>query len=444
MSLTEIARDPRNNPLDVVERMAAGNNWPFERAGEDEIGLVVTGRWTNYQASFTWMSDIEALHLACAFDMKVPDGRLTDVQKLIALINEQLWIGHFDVLDADRRHHVPPRAGAGRRRRRIGPAMRGGVRHRAGFLRALLPGVSIRDLGRQVGARGDGLRHVRDRGRGVSGGLADLRDFSGLTVLVGAGKMGGALLEGWLRLGLDAKKVAVLEPQPSPEILALAGRGLLRLNPDPQTLGNAAAIVIAVKPQAAGEAIAALPPLVAASTVVVSIMAGRTLQFLAGALARPCALVRAMPNTPAAIGRGITVAVPRNADAAQRETADRLLRATGAVEWIDDEALMDAVTAVSGSGPAYVFLLAEVLAQAGAAAGLPPPLAQKLARETVAGAGELLHRSALDAAALRENVTSPGGTTAAALAVLMGENGLAALLNRAVAAATARSRQLAD
>jgi pyrroline-5-carboxylate reductase len=270
----------------------------------------------------------------------------------------------------------------------------------------------------------------------------DLRDFSGLVVLVGAGKMGGALLEGWLRLGLDPNTVAVLEPLPSPQISALAERGL-RLNPDAKTLGHAAAIVVAVKPQAAGEAIPAVAPLASAATVVVSIMAGRTLQFLAGALARPCAMVRAMPNTPAAIGRGITVAVPRNANAAQRQLADRLLSATGAVEWIEDEALMDAVTAVSGSGPAYVFLLAEALAQAGAAAGLPSALAAKLARETVAGSGELLHRSALDAAALRENVTSPGGTTAAALKVLMGQDGLAPLMAKAVAAATARSRELA-
>jgi pyrroline-5-carboxylate reductase len=150
-----------------------------------------------------------------------------------------------------------------------------------------------------------------------------------------------------------------------------------------------------------------------------------------------------MPNMPAAIGRGITVAVSLRASGAQRDLAHRLLAATGAVEWIEDETLMDAVTAVSGSGPAYVFLLAEVLAQAGAAAGLPPPLAQKLAREAVAGAGELLHRSALDAAALRQNVTSPGGTTAAALDVLMGENGLAPLMNKAVAAAARRSRELA-
>ncbi len=275
------------------------------------------------------------------------------------------------------------------------------------------------------------------------GQSAELRSFSGLLVLVGAGKMGGALLQGWLRLGLDPKNVAVLEPQPAPEISALTQRGL-KLNPDPKTLAGVTAVVIAVKPQIAARAVPALAPLVAPSTVVVSIMAGRTLKFLAAAIERPCALIRAMPNTPAAIGRGITVAVPRNADAAQRALADRLLSATGAVEWIDDEALMDAVTAVSGSGPAYVFLLAEALAQAGAAAGLPAELAAKLARATVAGSGELLHRSPLDAAALRENVTSPGGTTAAALAVLMGENGLNALMTRAVAAATARSRELAD
>jgi pyrroline-5-carboxylate reductase len=276
----------------------------------------------------------------------------------------------------------------------------------------------------------------------VTGTSPDLRNFSGLVVLVGAGKMGGALLEGWLRLGLDPKRVAVLEPQPSPQLAALAARGL-RLNPAPGTLDNTAALVIALKPQVAAQALAPLAPLVSAATVVVSIMAGRTLQFLSAALARPCALVRAMPNTPAAIGRGITVAVPRGADAAQRELADRLLAATGAVEWIEDETMMDAVTAVSGSGPAYVFLLAETLAQAGVAAGLTPALAAKLARATVAGSGELLHRSALDATALRENVTSAGGTTAAALAVLMGPNGLAPLMTRAVAAATERSQQLA-
>ena len=276
----------------------------------------------------------------------------------------------------------------------------------------------------------------------MTGAAPDLRDFSGRLVVVGAGKMGGALLEGWLRFGLDPKTVAVLEPQPSPQISTLAGRGL-QLNPSTRTLADVTAIVIAVKPQVAAEALPPLTPMIGASTVAVSIMAGRTLQFISGALARSCALVRAMPNTPAAIGRGITVAVARGASPAQRDLAHRLLSATGAVEWIEDEALMDAVTAVSGSGPAYVFLLAEALAQAGIAAGLPPQLAAKLARETVAGSGELLHRSELDAAVLRENVTSPGGTTAAALEVLMGKDGLASLLKTAVAAATRRARELA-
>jgi pyrroline-5-carboxylate reductase len=151
-----------------------------------------------------------------------------------------------------------------------------------------------------------------------------------------------------------------------------------------------------------------------------------------------------MPNTPAAIGRGITVAVAAgNVSAGQRTTADALLRATGTVEWVDDEALMDAVTAVSGSGPAYVFLLAEELARAGMEAGLPAELAARLARETVSGSGELLRRSELAPAVLRQNVTSPGGTTAAALGVLMGPEGMQSLLTRAVAAATKRSKELA-
>jgi pyrroline-5-carboxylate reductase len=187
-----------------------------------------------------------------------------------------------------------------------------------------------------------------------------------------------------------------------------------------------------------------LAPYLGANTVVVSIMAGRTLAFLQGALTPRTALVRAMPNTPAAIGRGITVAVANDRVASsQRDLVDALLSAVGVVEWVADEALIDAVTAVSGSGPAYVFLLAEALARAGAAAGLPEDLAARLARATVAGSGELLHRSPLDAATLRQNVTSPGGTTAAALGVLMGPNGLEPLMTQAVAAATRRSRELA-
>jgi pyrroline-5-carboxylate reductase len=268
-----------------------------------------------------------------------------------------------------------------------------------------------------------------------------LGDLSGTVVLVGAGKMGTALLEGWLRLGLDPAKIAIVEPQPTSEISALARRGL-RLNAPPA--GAASAVLVAVKPQVAPEVMPTLAPFLGSTTPVISIMAGRTLQFLEAALPS-AALIRAMPNTPAAIGRGITVAVANaRVGNAQRAMAQALLAAVGAVEWIDDETLMDAVTALSGSGPAYVFLLAEAMAQAGSAAGLPPALSVTLAQATVAGAGELLHRSGLDAATLRQNVTSPGGTTAAALDVLMANDGLAALMKRAFAAATRRSRELAN
>jgi pyrroline-5-carboxylate reductase len=269
-----------------------------------------------------------------------------------------------------------------------------------------------------------------------------LRGVRGTILLVGAGKMGSALLEGWLALGVEPGALAVIEPQPSSDVTALAGRGLA-LNP-PQHLDHAiAAVVIAVKPQVAPQVVPALAPLIGAATVVVSIMAGRTLHFLETALPR-ASLVRAMPNTPAAIGRGITVAVANaRASAPQRDLVHALLSAVGAVEWVGDELLMDAVTAVSGSGPAYVFLLAEALQRAGCTAGLPPRLAEALARATVAGSGELLHCSPLDAATLRQNVTSPGGTTAAALDVLMGKDGLQELLTKAVAAATKRSRELA-
>jgi len=272
--------------------------------------------------------------------------------------------------------------------------------------------------------------------------LRMLGAMTGTLVLVGAGKMGSALLDGWLRLGLNPRKVSVLEPQPTKALTLLKRRGL-RLNPASKAIGPAAVIVLAIKPQTATEVLPSLVPLIGAKTVVVSIMAGRTIRFLERALPG-AAIVRAMPNSPAAIGRGITVACANaRVKGAQRALAHKLLAAIGAVEWVTDEGLMDAVTAVSGSGPAYVFLLAETLAHAARAAGVPSALADKLARATVAGAGELLHRSSLDAATLRGNVTSPGGTTAAALDVLMGDGGLEPLMTRAVIAATRRGRELA-
>jgi pyrroline-5-carboxylate reductase len=268
-----------------------------------------------------------------------------------------------------------------------------------------------------------------------------LQNINAPLVLAGAGKMGGAMLSGWLARGLDAKCVAVIEPHPSDEIRALAAKGI-RLNPSPKDVGAVATLVVALKPQSFREAGPDLKPFAGPATLVVSIMAGTTIASIEDVCGG--SVVRAMPNTPAAIGRGITVAVAaKNVSRDQRAVADALLRATGSVEWVDDEKLMDAVTAVSGSGPAYIFLLAEELARAGVEAGLPEALATKLARETVAGSGELLHRSDLASATLRQNVTSPGGTTAAALEVLMGKDGMQSLLTRAVAAATRRSRELA-
>ena len=260
-----------------------------------------------------------------------------------------------------------------------------------------------------------------------------LRKFSGRLVLVGAGKMGSAMLEGWIARGLKPKQITVIEPHPGKTVKALARRGL-KLNPKGKAAA-ASAIVIAIKP---------LAGYFGSTTLVVSIMAGRTIDFLEKSLPPGAAIVRVMPNTPAAIGRSISVAFGNTGvSTRQRKQASDLLAAIGKVEWIGDEALMDAVTALSGSGPAYLFLLAEAMANAGIAAGLPPALATRLARETVAGSAELMHRSALDAATLRENVTSPGGTTAAALDVLMGPGGLGHLLAEAIMAATRRSRELA-
>ena len=268
-----------------------------------------------------------------------------------------------------------------------------------------------------------------------------LTNTSGTIALAGAGKMGGAMLTGWLAQGLSPRQVAVIDPHLSPDISALAAKGV-RLNPQATELGTVDTLVVAVKPQSFREAGAALKALVGPSTLVVSIMAGTTIAALEEVVGG--AVVRAMPNTPAAIGRGITVAVPaKRVTAAQRAMTDALLQATGLLEWVDDESLMDAVTAVSGSGPAYVFLLAEELARAGVAAGLPETLATTLARATVAGSGELLHRSDLPSATLRQNVTSHGGTTAAALDVLMANDGLQPLMTRAIAAATRRSKELA-
>lgn len=259
--------------------------------------------------------------------------------------------------------------------------------------------------------------------------------------LVGAGKMGGAMLAGWLAGGLDAARTSVVDPQAAPELVASCADRGVALNP--ARVPPAEVVVLAMKPQGLDAAAPGLAPLIGPETLVVSILAGKTLADLRHRLPQARAIVRAMPNLPASIGRGATGAVA-NPDVTprQRAQADALLACVGLVEWLDDEGLIDALTAVSGSGPAYVFLLAEAMAQAGVAAGLPPEMAARLARATVSGAGALLAASPVEAAQLRRDVTSPGGTTAAALAVLMRPDGLPDLMREAVAAGRHRAGEL--
>jgi pyrroline-5-carboxylate reductase len=269
--------------------------------------------------------------------------------------------------------------------------------------------------------------------------------LAGPLLLVGAGKMGGALLEGWLRQGLDPTAVFIQDPAPPPEVQALAARHGIAAGDAPDLPAPPSVIVIAVKPGLVDKLLPELEPLIDGS-VILSIAAGRTLAALSRALPSGTAVVRAMPNVAASVGRSMTAACAN--DAVTREQAlecTMLLEAIGDVMWIEDEAQLDAITAVSGSGPAYVFLLAECLEEAGRAAGLDAALARQLARATVEGAGELLARSDLSPRELREKVTSPQGVTAAALQILMGkEDAVQDLLTRAVAAAAKRSRELSS
>jgi len=263
-------------------------------------------------------------------------------------------------------------------------------------------------------------------------------------VLVGAGKMGGAMLHGWLALGMDGKAVTIIDPFPSQDLTALATQHQIRLNPAPADVAAPEALVLSIKPQTLDAAAADIAPLVGPGTLVLSIMAGKTIANIAARLPSASAIVRAMPNTPAAVGRGITgAAASPGVDTQRRAMASALLSAIGAVEWLDREDWIDAVTAVSGSGPAYVFWLTECLAKAGEAAGLPADLAMRLARATVEGSGELMFRDQqTPASQLRVNVTSPGGTTAAALDVLMAPDGLEPLMRKAIAAAKKRAGDL--
>lgn len=262
-------------------------------------------------------------------------------------------------------------------------------------------------------------------------------------VLAGAGKMGGAMLWAWLDAGIAPERLAVIEPRPSEETATRLSAARVALNPHASAT-PADILVLAVKPQALDAAGPLLSSNVGAATVLVSVVAGKTIADLRRAFPQAGVIVRAMPNTPAAIRQGITgVAAEPQATVAQRAAVQRLLEAVGQVEWLPDETHIDAVTALSGSGPAYVFYLTECLAAAGAAAGLDPALAARLARATVSGAGALMAaEQETPPEVLRRNVTSPGGTTAAALDVLMAGPGLSALMVDAIAAAKRRAGEL--
>jgi pyrroline-5-carboxylate reductase len=262
-------------------------------------------------------------------------------------------------------------------------------------------------------------------------------------VLFGAGKMGGAMLEGWAAVGMNTDATTILDPQPSLEVQTLCRNKKIPLNPALRDVMAPKAIVLAIKPQMLEGAAPVINRLVAPDTLVVSILAGKTIADLKRQIPHAKAIVRAMPNLAASVRRSATAAVAtKETGEAQKKLAHELLSSIGAVEWLADESLIDAVTAVSGSGPAYFFYLTECLAHAGASAGLPQDLSARLARATMIGAGELLAQSELPPGKLRHDVTSPGGTTAAALDVLMGQRGLADLMQRAVAAARRRAEEL--
>ena len=270
--------------------------------------------------------------------------------------------------------------------------------------------------------------------------------IEGTILLVGGGKMGGALLDGWFKRGLSPVDAIVIEPAGREAVAPCTSHRALTCLPHARNIPRdfrPDVVLFAVKPQVADDVVPAYAAFAAQHPVFLSVIAGKTTGYFQRHLGG-AAVVRAMPNTPAAVGKGISVlyAAPAVSDV-QRRVCDVLMSAVGAVEWVADEGLMDAVTAVSGSGPAYVFLLAECLRDAGIAAGLPADLAMRLARATVAGSGALLEQGDTPPEILRQNVTSPGGTTAAALSVLMAPEGFKTLLERAVAEAARRSKELA-
>lgn len=270
-------------------------------------------------------------------------------------------------------------------------------------------------------------------------------DLSGRLVLIGAGKMGTAMLQGWLEAGITGDQVTIFDPAPPPETMAVIARHSISHNPALDSVDGVEAILVAIKPQMVDEVLPAMADLAKDNPLVVSVVAGKTIAAFRQHFGETTPVIRTIPNTPAAVGRGITaMAASDGVSAKQSQLATALLASLGEVVTVTDEALIDACTAISGSGPAYVFYMTECMTAAAMKLGLPAEVAEQLARATVAGAGELMRATGTPAGTLRENVTSPKGTTYAALQVLMAdEDGMKQLMIRATAEAEKRSRELA-
>ena len=390
---TEKETERAEHPVDVVEQLAATNDWSFDRDDEDEISISVAGAWTEYHVAFTWLPQLETLHVSCAFDLKVPERRRGELMSLVNAINEQIWIGHFDFWPTEgvvmHRQGLMLTGGA----QPSATAMRGAARPCAADLRALLSGLPIRALGRQGRQGGARDREFRDQGRGVSAD-AGLRGAS--IALIGAGNMGLALLEGWAAQGVVRRE----RRQSRAAAFAAPSGALLcaRLFAECESAARRRERSFSRSSRRCWRLVA--PPI----APFVGRRHGRSSPFspasaspiISARLPGAEVIVRAMPNTPAAIGRGITGAFASagTGDAERALAPTRCSRRSASVEWVESEPLIDAVTAVSGSGPAYVFYLVECLAAAGVEAGLPEDLAGRLARATVEGAGELMHRQA--------------------------------------------------
>ncbi|WP_085904019.1 pyrroline-5-carboxylate reductase [Kiloniella majae] len=269
---------------------------------------------------------------------------------------------------------------------------------------------------------------------------------NGTLLLVGCGKMGGAMLQGWLDRGLKGSQVAIVDPSTQADYMQSFVKQGVRAVESLADLGNSFHpdyVLFAVKPQMIDATIADYQGYAEQGAVFLSVIAGKQISFFEEHLGADAAIVRTMPNTPAAVSRGMTVLYAnQNVSKEQADACEGLMAAVGETAWLDNEEQIDAVTGVSGSGPAYIFYLAECLAQAGVDAGLPKELARKLADTTVFGAGELLRLSDDSPSQLRINVTSPNGTTQAALDVLMADDGLQPVMTQAVAAAAKRSKEL--